>query len=231
MTCLCDLPWLVVVLVRDGSSHVDSGDSRDYSVDLRENDFMVSLRGNTVMHSLLKKQDNHCNICLSLDSDRVASYFGTQVSDSLIRALRGQLEEGRAPYPVFTKAASPELQSLGRMIVRSGKTDCLSVANLRVASLGMFSKMLQLVCCEKDAKKRIIYDDDMSTVTRIKNMIELDVIENSDAREVCAKVGVSLGRANRLFRELYGVTLSRFIHNCKMEHAHALMQARGCNVS
>jgi AraC-like DNA-binding protein len=231
MTFRCDLQLIFFILVLEGSYHLDFGEESDISVDLEKNNFVVALCGNTVIHSLLKKQDNYCSICLALNPACIASYFGTTVSDSLLCTLRKQEKEGEVPYPMFTGLASPELQSLGRMIIRSGKTDFVSVANLRVASLGLFSKMLQIVCYREKTKQSTIYDDDMTIITRMKNMIELDVIKNRDAREVCRKVGITFTRANNLFRVLYGLTIHRFIHNCMMNHAYTLMQVKECTVS
>lgn len=66
---------------------------------------------------------------------------------------------------------------------------------------------------------------------KLKNEIENQFLMIDTVEELYSKVGINRSKINQGFKHLYGVSIAKFVHKCKMEYAYSMLEKRRMNVS
>lgn len=84
---------------------------------------------------------------------------------------------------------------------------------------------------ETDRPMRKIDPIDRLSMEHLREKIRLYPYENYDAPTVAASLSMSLSKMNRVFRELYDISLHSYIQEMRLEYASRLLSEGVCNVS
>jgi len=72
---------------------------------------------------------------------------------------------------------------------------------------------------------------DRLSMEHLREKIQLYPYENYNAPSVAASMSMSVSKMNRLFRELYDISLHSYIQEMRLEYASRLLSEGACNVS
>lgn len=233
----CDRPLLMFILILDGTYGIDFGKDRHHSLQLGKNTFLVGDWHEQWGHTVIPAQRAYSHIAFAVDRGAIGANFGESVENELLLTLHPTLQNTAYNVPTISGLASPDLVSAGKRlqhIVGTGtynRLSCIDTMELRAASLDFFARILRNAATPSSRPLMIIHDQDSRSLTRLKEDIERDCLVDLNVRELCTSIGMSESKANKAFKQLFNVTIAKHVHNCRMNHAHAMLIRREKNVS
>lgn len=102
--------------------------------------------------------------------------------------------------------------------------------SLRGAAVDFFTRIVRNAVEQENLPVLPIHDRDARVLIGLKERMEKDS-SGLTAKELCAAIGMSESKANKGFKALFGTTIARHLHACKLAQAHALLSRKKCNVS
>lgn len=96
--------------------------------------------------------------------------------------------------------------------------------------LDFFTRLLKNAAEQDNSPVMPLHERDTLILTGLKEKIEKEC-PGLSAKELCASIGMSESKANKGFKTLFGTTIARHLHVCKMAHAHTLLTRKKHTVS
>ena len=225
----CDRPYSMFMLLLDGRFHCTLENGAHF--ELGKNTFLAGdfygMRGSS--HISAEGGWNHITITISADATR--EHFGPGFAEDLERTLHCREKGAPRPVPILNGLASPDLISSGRRLIAMRKDGPFDAMELRSATLDFFTRILRNAASPLPAPVIALPEHDVLALTRLKERIERNCLEDVSIAELCASAGMSESKGTKAFKQLFNITIARHVHNCKMQHAHAMLSNRKRNVS
>ncbi len=227
----CDQPCSIFMLFLKGRCTMEVAGNEELHFVMKENDFIAGdwYGQHTKGHITAPKAWSH--VSLMVTEDAAKEHFGLRFAESMARILHFREDGTRRSIPVLAGCGSPDLVSIGRRLVSMRKDDPLNAMELRSASLDFFARILSNAELSQRSQAAVLSEHDVRILTRLKKRIENEFLEKTSVKDLCASVGMSESKANRAFKQLFNVTIAGFLHNCRLQYAHAMLSERKRNVS
>lgn len=227
----CDLPYSMFMLLLKGRYVCTAGKDEQARFEMGDSYFMAGDWHGMHGKCYVDKQEAWCHVAIAVSPEVVREHFGPSLAEDMQRILHWQENGAPRGIPVVTALASPDLVSSGRRLVAMRKEGPLDVMELRSASFDFFARMLRNAASCSPSPLMTLPDHDVRALTRLKERIEKNCLENTTVEELCVFVGMSESKANKAFKQLFNITIARHVHNCKLQYAHAMLSSRKRNVS
>lgn len=227
----CDQPCSIFILFLKGRCAIEVTGNEEFHFRMAENSFIAGdWHGqHTKGHITAPKAWSHVSLMVTRDAAK--KHFGPRFAENMARILQFREDGARRAIPVLAGCGSADLVSAGRRLVSMRKDDPLNAMELRSASLDFFARILRNAALSPQSRTGVLAEHDVRILTRLKKRIENEFLENPSVKELCASVGMSESKANRAFKQLFNFTIAGFLHNCKLQYAHAMLSERKRNVS
>jgi AraC-like DNA-binding protein len=227
----CDIPMIMLFLLLDGEYHVEFQVDNPYLITLKKNNFIISEWNNTTAKSIFPIQNSYCHVALSIKFGAITNNFGKSVENNIIKLLHTSFNKKSYGIPAITGLASPALISSGKRIFNIFKDSIIDNMEMRGAALDFLSKLIQQASQPVYNKYVILHDYDIHKLTNLKQFIENNYLKHISLSEYYSSAEMSESKANNGFKKLFNMTISKYIHTCKMQYAHEMLSAKKLNVS
>ena len=102
---------------------------------------------------------------------------------------------------------------------------------VKYSILEFFFKAMRSAEKRMESSDVCFMDDEICRIKKLKNEIENQFLMIDTVEELYSKVGINRSKINQGFKHLYGVSIAKFVHKCKMEYAYSMLEKRRMNVS
>ena len=220
-----DIPLLTFILVLDGeSAFIQEGTT--YSV--KKNMFFFGRWDEIKVAVNLPKQECYSHIGFSVEPSVLTQHFGTTTTEQIQLILKNTGHKINA----FTGIAGPETITAAKALLSIEQDSVIGYLPLRCAAVDFFAKLVGNISFRKPATTGpTLLDHDIKLLTGLKERIEREYLDLPPMFLLCEELGMSESKAKKSFKHLFAVSIARYIQQCKMVHAHALLVERKMNVS
>ncbi|MCR5275440.1 MAG: helix-turn-helix transcriptional regulator [Clostridiales bacterium] len=158
--------------------------------------------------------------------DILRLYFTDEEAERIEEKVFPEVQKTRITAEMFRVLA--EIDSVDRYA--EFKEMYLETKLIEITMLVLFG-ILHEEKKETDRPMSKIDPIDRLSMEQLREKIRLYPYENYDAPVVAASMSMSLSKMNRIFRELYDVSLHSYIQEMRLEYAARLLSEGVCNVS
>jgi AraC-like DNA-binding protein len=222
----CDIPALMCVVVLDGESSYTFKDVPSSTITLRKNMFMVGNWEEMYGTGVTPSQESYCHVAVSIEKGAVARHFGQKAEEEMREILARSLGLSRS----VCGPASPDALILAKQILHMHKQGPLATMALRGAVVDFFTCLLKNATEQDLGPVMPLHERDTLVLTTLKERMEKNCA-GLMAKELCASISMSESKANKGFKALFGTTIAKHLHACKMAHAHTLLARKKLTVN
>ena len=222
----CDIPAVVLLVVLDGEGRYAFSEPESPPITLRRNMFMVGNWDSVRGKGMTPSQEAYCHVAVSIEKGAVAKHFGRKAEEDMYDSLARSLGPSRA----VCGPASPDALASAKQILHMRTEGPLATMSFRGAVVDFFTRVLKNAAHQDAYPALPLHERDAFILTALKERIEKDC-SGLTAKELCASISMSESKANKGFKTLFGTTIARHLHACKMSRAHAMLTRKKLTVS
>ena len=224
-------PALTCYIQLSGESLYLFDDPANTRIPFRENMAMLSLWSRTGGSILLPAQKNYSHVGMSIQETAGKTFFGEATYNQIKQSLAANAPGGEGCVRAVTGLVTPDCLLAAKNLFSIPLQASLGDMFLRCAVLDLFSKIIHCIMQRPSAKQLPLMEYEIKRFGELKKKIEKEFLLIESIDYLCFDVGMNKAKVQQGFKQLYGVTPSKFIHNCKMNFAHGLLEDRKMNVS
>ncbi|WP_196772876.1 helix-turn-helix transcriptional regulator [Pseudodesulfovibrio alkaliphilus] len=218
-----------VMLVLDGSAKYTVAGKEEFSVSLCKNMVIAGCWEDAEVRTIYPKQESYSHIGFLVSQTVLEAYFGKAASKQIRDLIR---KKGNAANIVAGPALSDTVLHVQKAIVDIQNGSVADLLALRGGALNCFVKLVDAIShLGTNLASYPPNQTDVERIAALKEYIDTNFLEVDTVRDVHSRFGMSLSKANNLFKSQYGVTIAQYIHGCKMAYAYSRLVARECNVT
>ena len=131
----------------------------------------------------------------------------------------------------LTGIARPETITAAKALIALKKNQPVEILSLRYAAIDFFAKLFRNISAQEIANRSPMLEQDVTLLIHLKERIERDFLTLPPQYRLCEEIGMSESKAKQNFKQLFSISIARYIHQCKMAHAHALLAEHKMNVN
>lgn len=230
-TCRFERPVVVFMLILSGEFCMTNSGNVAKEVNLSSNMFMVGEVSGIASIIHIPVQENYNHIGMLIESEYISSVFGESSYQHLKTLLRGQESvECEEAFPGIRHGIATQecIQSVKKLMQNNFDSSDIF---FRHSILNLFINILR--CIEQNPVEQglCLMENDVDTLIKIKVHIEKKYLEIDSIHCLCEKYAMNRIKMHNGFKQLFNITIAKYIHKCKMEHAYTLLSERRLNVS
>ena len=161
-----------------------------------------------------------------LEEGALARTFSDK-EEALIRDICADL----GSFPCTSFVLCPEIAREMRRLLDMAPASQLDILALRIAGMNVLAKILRMLHGAATDMAPPLPEKDRARLFRLKDHIDRNFCDIATARELVPLTGISEAKTNAAFKRLFSVSVSRYLRQCKMSHAHQLLASGESNVS
>jgi AraC-like DNA-binding protein len=226
----CESPVLVCIVVVSGETQIKFAGEEGEAVSISSSMFALGELSDVDIALRLPKQKDYMHVALFMSKKFLESIFGQGAYTNIKKVLQGMKDSCGAPTLAAGIASAECMKCVKCFIENHG---CLTGNDLyaKYSILEFFFKAVRSAEKQKKSIPASFMDDEIQKIQQLKSEIEQCFLMIENAGELYSKVGMNRSKINQGFKHLYGVSVAKFVHKCKMEYAYSMLKERKMNVS
>lgn len=226
-----DAPVVAASLFVNGKCSYSLKGESDVSIDVDNNMFIVGRWNNEAVEQYYPAQDNCAHIEIVIQESSMEKYFGSGMSTDILESLRQAMHSGSEEHCTITGIARPDVLIAAKQILDRKKKGGIGYMLYWTSILNLITKLFHSLAAADVSSSLIVQDDDRERLTKLKMIIEEEFCSIKSTSDLCSMVGISFSKANKVFKDMYCMTIFQYIQQCKMVYAHSMLMHRQLNVS
>lgn len=226
----CDVPAFLAIVILAGEWRFSLRGDKGEPLRLRKNMFLFGDWHGVHGHGTIPAQEEYCHVAVAVEKEAVAAHFGRAAALEIQQKLSQALVPSAPGALSLRGPAAPDALATARQLLHMRKNSSMEKLALRGAAVDFFTRVLRNAVDQDRPPATPLHDRDARVLIGLKERLEKDS-SGLTAKELCAAIGMSESKANKGFKALFGTTIARHLHACKLAQAHNLLTRRQCNVS
>lgn len=226
----CESSVLVCIVVASGETHIEFDCKSENTVSVTSNMFALGELSDVDVALRLPRQNDYRHVGIFISRNFLESTFGQGAYTHLKEVLRGMGSNGRTPI-MAAGIASAECMKCVRCFIENRGCFNNNELYVKYSILEFFFKAMRSAEKRMESSDVCFMDDEICRIKKLKNEIENQFLMIDTVEELYSKVGINRSKINQGFKHLYGVSIAKFVHKCKMEYAYSMLEKRRMNVS
>lgn len=224
-----DEPAFSVTLVLGGLvQYMVTGEEKS-PILLNKNMFVAGYWEDTEVQTMYPKQESYSHIGFLVSQRSLEEYFGQAASNHIRDLIR---QKGTAANMVAGPAFLDMVLHIQQATLNIQSGSASALLALRGVALNCFAKLVSSISSlGKSSAPYPPHQTDVKRIAEMKEFIDTNFLEIDTVRSVHSQFGMSLSKANNLFKSQYFVTIAQYVHGCKMAYAYSRLVTRECNVT
>ncbi len=227
----CDKPMLVFMLILSGETCYRLGQRSAKEFTLRKNMYCIGRWSNQTGRIAFPCQEGYAHLGFMIEEEAVERHFGSAAFSDISKMLKQAFQQKGRGTSTIVGMATPDVISAGKQLLKVCDMEGENTMPLRCATLDFLGKLMRCGSAQTPPKEPPLFEQDVTRLTQLKRYIDLNFLTLGSLEDICRETGMSISKANKGFKQIFGITITQYRHSCKMVYSHEMLTSRKLNVS
>lgn len=224
-----DEPVFVAALVLEGSCDYQNHVQGSAPLSLKKNMLLAGYWEDLNIETIIPKQKSYSHLGFFFTKTALEKYFGKNTTSQLHKLINSKNSTFNT---VIGHATSNTILRVQESFATTEDITTSDLLTLRGNALNCFVALVSNISSFNSPKTTYPpHQMDVQKIASLKDYIDKNFLTIEKVTALCSEFGMSFSKANSLFKSLYLLTISQYIHDCKMTYAYSNLVTQKYNVT